>query len=195
MNSRWAIFALPLLLLASPAIAQDAQADNPRFQDASPQRPDAQARESQTPTAPRDSQQDRAPQDAAPEKPLTDAEKRALALKAREAAELRVEQDMVTMTSLVEALAKNLGQIHYLRTLCFGLNDQKWRDYGQRMMEVESGGDTDRHRQLVRAFNAGYYQEKDRHTECSREVSADVAALAENGRHISSMLGDPYRER
>jgi hypothetical protein len=23
----------------------------------------------------------------------------------------------------------------------------------------------------------------------------DVAALAENGRHISSMLGDPYRER
>lgn len=134
-------------------------------------------------------------QDAEAEKPLTEAEKRALALKAREAAELRIEQDMVTMTSLVEALAKNLGQIHYLRTLCFGQNDQKWRDYGTTMMDTEANGDADRKRQLIRAFNAGYYQEKDRHTECSREVSVDVAALAENGRHISSMLGDPYRER
>jgi len=156
--TRWAIFALPLLLLAAPS-------PSPAYA-----------------------------QDAEEEVPLTEAEKRALALKAREAAELRVEQDMVTMTSLVEALSKNLGQIHYLRTLCFGLNDQKWRDYGERMMAVEANGDTDRHRQLVRAFNAGYYQEKERHTQCSNQVSIDVAALAENGRHISSMLGDPYRE-
>lgn len=134
-------------------------------------------------------------QDAAAEKPLTERQKRAQAAKAREAAELRVERDMVTMTSLVEALSKNIGQIHYLRTLCFGPNDQKWRDYGQRMMEVEAGGDPERHRQLVRAFNAGYYQEKTRHSQCTNEVSVDVAALAENGRHISSMLGDPYRER
>ena len=63
------------------------------------------------------------------------------------------------------------------------------------MMNVEANGDPDRHRQLVRAFNAGYYQEKERHTQCSKKVSVDVAALAENGRHISSMLGDPYRER
>jgi uncharacterized protein (TIGR02301 family) len=155
MNFRWAIFALPLLLLAAPAYAQDAEAETP----------------------------------------MTEREKRAAAAKAREAAELRVERDMVTMTSLVEALSKNLGQIHYLRTLCFGPNDQKWRDYGQRMMQVESEGDEERHKQLVRAFNAGYYQEKARHSSCTNEVSVDVAALAENGRHISSMLGDPYRER
>ena len=165
MLSRWTIFALPLLLLTAPSYAQDAQATKPEIQEAE-----------------------------AP-KPLTERQKRALAAKAREAAELRVEQDMVTMTSLVEALSKNLGQIHYLRTLCFGLDDQKWRDYGQRMMTVEANGDQDRHRQLVRAFNAGYYQEKERHTECTKEVSVDVAALAENGRHISSMLGDPYREQ
>lgn len=163
--SRWAIFILPLLLLASPGYAQDAQA------------------------------QDQDAQEAEAPKPLTARQKRALAAEAREAAELRVEQDMVTMTSLVEALSKNLGQIHYLRTLCFGLNDQKWRDYGERMMTVEANGDQERHRQLVRAFNAGYYQEKSRHTECTKEVSVDVAALAENGRHISSMLGDPYREQ
>ena len=133
MMFRLAISALPLLLLATPIYAQDAEAQNPQ---------DAAAEQAQ---------------DAAPQTPLTEREKRALAAKARENAELRIEQDMVTMTSLVEALSKNLGQIHYLRTLCFGPNDQKWRDYGQRMMTVEADGDADRHRQLVRAFNAGYY--------------------------------------
>ena len=155
MSFRWAIFLLPLALLATPVSAQDAAAEKPR----------------------------------------TEREKRAAAAKAREEAELRIEADMVTMTSLVEALSKNLGQIHYLRTLCFGPNDQKWRDYGQRMMDVEANGDAERHKQLVRAFNAGYYQEKARHSSCTNQVSVDVAALAENGRHISSMLGDPYRER
>lgn len=117
------------------------------------------------------------------------------ALKAREEAELRVEADMVTMNSLVEALSKNMGQLHYLRTICFGAADQKWRDYASRMMNHETAGDGAQRRQLIRAFNAGYYQEEGRHARCSNAVSADAAALAENGRHISAMLGDPYRER
>jgi uncharacterized protein (TIGR02301 family) len=167
MLSRLVMIALPLLLLATPmsVFAQDAE-------------------EAETPAV-----------ETVKKPVLTPKQKRDLAMKAREAAELRVEEDMVTMTSLVEALAKNLGQIHYLRTLCFGPNDQKWRDYGQEMMDTESDGDADRRKQLVRAFNAGYYQEKERHTECNNAVSVDVAALAENGRHISTMLGDPYRER
>ena len=82
------------------------------------------------------------------------------ALKAREEAELRVEADMVTMNSLVEALSKNLGQLHYLRTVCFGPEDQKWRDYASRMMNIETAGDGADRRQLIRAFNAGYYQEE-----------------------------------
>lgn len=133
--------------------------------------------------------------DAEAEPVLTESQKRAAAIKAREEAELRVEEDMVTMTSLVEALSKNLGQIHYLRTLCFGPNDQKWRDYASQMMEVETQGDEELKRQLIRAFNAGYYQEQERHEACGPAVSVDVAALAENGRHIASMLGDPFRER
>jgi len=130
---------------------------------------------------------------------MTEREKaaaaKAAAIKAREEAELRVEADMVTMSSLVEALSKNLGQMHYLRTLCFGASDQKWRDYANRLMNHETPGDSARRRQLIRAFNAGYYQEQGRHTQCSNAVSVDAAALAENGRHISTMLGDPYRER
>lgn len=133
-------------------------------------------------------------QDAMTEREKAAAAKEA-ALKAREEAELRVEADMITMNNLVEALAKNLGQMHYLRTLCFGDVDQKWRDLATEMMDIESGNDLDEKRELIRAFNAGYYQEEGRHAQCSGSVSADAAALAENGRHISSMLADPYRER
>ena len=128
-------------------------------------------------------------------KPKTEKQLRAEALKAREEAELRVEADMQTMTNIVEALSKNLGQIHYLRTLCFGSNDQKWRNYANDMMRVEAPDNPEQRSQFVRAFNAGYYQEKERHTQCSNKVSVDVAALAENSRNLASMLGDPYRQR
>lgn len=117
------------------------------------------------------------------------------AQKAKEAAELRIEEDMMTMSSLVEALSKNLGQMHYLRTLCFGAGDQKWRDFATQMMDIEAPNERARKRQLIRAFNTGYYQAESRHKTCSQSVSVDAAALAENGRHIASMLGDPYRER
>ena len=133
-------------------------------------------------------------QDAMTEREKAAAAK-AAALKAREEAELRVEADMVTMNSLVEALSKNMGQLHYLRTVCFGPDDQKWRDYASRMMNIETAGDSADRRQLIRAFNAGYYQEEARHPQCSNAVATDAAALSENGRHLSAMLGDPYRER
>jgi len=119
---------------------------------------------------------------------------KAAALAAREAAEKRVENDMVTMSNLVEALAKNLGQLHYLRTLCFGQNDQTWREQTAAMMDVEAPNDQARRRQLIRAFNAGYYEEKDRFATCTKNVSVDAAALSENARNIANMLGDPYRE-
>ena len=115
-------------------------------------------------------------------------------LEQREAAELRVEEQMVEMNNLTEALSRNLGQLHYLRTLCFGSQDQKWREYATHMMNLETGADTARRRSLVKAFNNGYYQEKDRFSACSGAVSVDAAAISENARQISTMLGDPFRE-
>lgn len=133
---------------------------------------------------------------AAPQEPeFSEEQLRAKALAAREAAELRVERDMVKMKNLVDAMARNLGQLHYLRTLCFGDEDQKWRELANTMMNLESGADSARRRQLVKAFNSGYYIEESRFETCSEGVAVDAAALAENGRHIASMLGDPYRER
>ncbi len=109
--------------------------------------------------------------------------------------ESRIDQNMVTMTGLVEAMSNNLGQLHFLRTLCFGDDDQKWRISASNMMQIEAPNDVSYRRQLIRAFNAGYYAQKDRYSSCTTEVALDVAALSENGRHLSTMLGDPYRER
>ncbi len=113
---------------------------------------------------------------------------------AREEAELRVESEMVQLNSIVEATAMNLGQLHFLRTLCFGDGDQKWRNYASQMMDIEAPGDSARRKNLIKAFNKGYYLENDRHSGCSESVALDVAALAENARNLAGMLGDPYRE-
>ena len=109
--------------------------------------------------------------------------------------ENRIDKNMVTMTGLVEAMSNNLGQLHFLRTLCFGSEDQKWRVEASNMMQIEAPNDVSYRRQLIRAFNAGYYAQKNRYTSCTTKVALDVAALSENGRHLSTMLGDPYRER
>lgn len=114
--------------------------------------------------------------------------------KAREEAEVRVEAEMVQLNSIVEAMAMNLGQLHYLRTLCFTETDQKWRNYASQMINVESPDDGSRRKNLIQAFNKGFYLEQERHRACSEAVTLDVAALAENGRNLAGMLGDPYRE-
>lgn len=118
----------------------------------------------------------------------------AAALAAREAAEIRVEDDMVQMNNLVEALSKNLGQLHFLRTLCFGLDNQMWRDRTATLIALEAGEDDTQRTTLERAFNAGYYEEQSRYQSCSQQVSVDAAALAENARNLATMLGDPFRE-
>jgi len=107
----------------------------------------------------------------------------------------RVEKQMTTMTDLPEALANTLGQLHFLRTLCFGRNDQKWRNLAADMMRREAGGRMSYHQQLIRAFNAGYYQQQANIHQCNQMAAIEVAALAENGRRLAVMLGDPYREQ
>lgn len=124
----------------------------------------------------------------------TEEQLRQQALEAREKAELRVESDMVKMSNLAEALSKTLGQMHYLRTLCFGEDDQVWRDQMADLLKFEAPRSADKRANLTRAFNTGYYQEQRRHNACSEDVSVDVAALAENGRSLAEMLGDPYRK-
>ncbi|MEE9273043.1 MAG: TIGR02301 family protein [Robiginitomaculum sp.] len=117
------------------------------------------------------------------------------ATKAFEQADNRIDKNMVTMSNLVEAMANNLGQLHYLRTLCFPNDNQTWRVTASKMMAIEVPKDSARRRELIRAFNTGYYEQKSRYQKCDNTVAVDVAALSENGRRLATMLGDPYRER
>lgn len=106
----------------------------------------------------------------------------------------RIDDNMVNMSNLVEALVNNLGQLHYLRTLCYSLDDQQWRKSASKIVQLEASNDAARKRQLIRSFNAGFYEQKERFDQCAGTVTIDVAALAENARRLSVMLGDPYRE-
>jgi len=135
-----------------------------------------------------------APMTAAQTSAENATEAKAAAEKARERAESRIDTQMVAMSDITEALIKNLGQLHYLRALCFGEQDQYWRDFAGRMLQLEAGNDEQRRQYLTRAFNAGYFLEQERFKTCSSDVSVDAAALAENGRRLATMLGDPYRD-
>ena len=112
----------------------------------------------------------------------------------REQVERRLENDMLKMPNMVEALSKNLGQLHYMRRICFGKSDQTWRKHANTMMDIEATHDSDRRAKLIIAFNQGFYEQQARFTSCSQDVSIEAAAIAENGRHLANMLGDPYRE-
>lgn len=108
--------------------------------------------------------------------------------------EKRLEKDMIAMPNMADALSKILGQLHYMRRLCFGQSDQTWRDRARSMMDIEAPEDRERRAKLIKAFNDGFYDQQARFATCSEGVSAEAAAIAENGRHLASMLGDPYRE-
>ena len=64
--------------------------------------------------------------------------------------ENQIENNMVAMTGLVEAMSHNLGQLHFLRTLCFGDDDQKWRVEASNMMLIEAPDDPIYRSQLIR---------------------------------------------
>lgn len=75
---------------------------------------------------------------------------------------------------LVE-LSEVLGGAHYLRILCEGRGDQRWRDYMRQVITREPENNA----LLVEGFNRGYRQEEARFSECdetSRQVEAELRA-------------------
>lgn len=84
---------------------------------------------------------------------------------------------------LVE-LANVLGGTHYLRILCQGRGDQRWRDYMEGVIQREPS-----HRvALVAGFNAGYRDEEARFPVCDRTASQMEAELRARGLRIADGL-------
>lgn len=81
-------------------------------------------------------------------------------------------------------LAEVLGGAHYLRILCEGRGDQRWRDYMLGVLSREPRlSDT-----LRDAFNLGFRQEESRFADCDRPAEQYEAELRARGLRVSGAL-------
>jgi uncharacterized protein (TIGR02301 family) len=84
---------------------------------------------------------------------------------------------------LVE-LAEVLGGSHYLRILCEGRGDQRWRDYMRGVIEREPQYNNI----LVEAFNRGYRDEEARFPVCDSTTRQMEAELRARGLRVAQAL-------
>jgi uncharacterized protein (TIGR02301 family) len=84
---------------------------------------------------------------------------------------------------LVE-LSEVLGGSHYLRILCEGRGDQRWRDYMRGVIEREPAYNA----VLVEGFNRGYRQEEARFPTCDATTRQMEAELRARGLRIAQAL-------
>lgn len=90
---------------------------------------------------------------------------------------------------LVE-LAEVLGGSHYLRILCEGRGDQRWRNYMRGVIEREP----DYNAQLVEAFNRGYRNEEARFPVCDETTRQMEAELRARGLRVAQALSARHAE-
>lgn len=84
---------------------------------------------------------------------------------------------------LVE-LSEVLGGSHYLRIVCDGRGDQRWRDYMRGVIEREPQYNA----VLVEGFNRGYRQEEARFPTCDATTRQMEAELRARGLRIAQAL-------
>ncbi|MBS0386062.1 MAG: TIGR02301 family protein [Proteobacteria bacterium] len=88
-------------------------------------------------------------------------------------------------------LAEVLGGSHYLRILCEGRGDQRWRTYMQGVIQREPQYSDD----LTAAFNHGYRDQEARFPTCDETTRQMEAELRARGLRISQGLGAHHTER
>ena len=84
---------------------------------------------------------------------------------------------------LVE-LSEVLGGSHYLRILCDGRGDQRWRDYMRGVIEREPSYNA----LLVEGFNRGYRNEEARFPVCDQTTRQMEAELRARGLRVAQGL-------
>jgi len=88
-------------------------------------------------------------------------------------------------------LAEVLGGSHYLRIVCQGRGDQRWRTYMQGVIQREPQMND----QLIGAFNRGYRDQEARFPTCDETTRQMEAELRARGLRISQGLGAHHTER
>lgn len=84
---------------------------------------------------------------------------------------------------LVE-LSEVLGGAHYLRILCEGRDDQRWRNYMRGVIEREPQHNA----LLVEGFNRGYRNEEARFSQCDVSAEQMEAELRARGLRVAQGL-------
>ena len=88
-------------------------------------------------------------------------------------------------------LAEVLGGTHYLRILCNGRADQRWRDYMRGVIQREPAYNA----AMVEGFNRGYRNEEARFPECDTTAQQMEAELRARGLRISQGLSARHGDR
>ncbi len=88
----------------------------------------------------------------------------------------------------VIALSETLGKSHSIRILCNGRNDQHWRGYMQRLLDLEAPYQGGLRRSMVDGFNAGYANTNADHSICDADTLAAEQQFAAEGQALTRKL-------
>jgi len=81
-------------------------------------------------------------------------------------------------------LAEVLGRVHYLRVICIGRGDQRWREYMRSVLDREPV----LRRALSDSFNDGYRNEAARFPDCNADARQVEEQMRARGVRIASAL-------
>lgn len=88
----------------------------------------------------------------------------------------------------VITLSETLGKAHAVRVVCNGRNDQYWRSYMQRLLELEAPYQGGLRRSMVNGFNAGFSTGKGLHQVCDSDTVAAEKTYASAGRDLAASM-------
>lgn len=91
-------------------------------------------------------------------------------------------------------LSHVLGGMHYLRILCAGRGDQKWRAQMSQVMNLEGPPGTPRRVLMSQEFNAGYREQEERFSACSPDAQGSEKTLMALGGRLSQALRARHRD-
>ena len=88
----------------------------------------------------------------------------------------------------VIALSEILGKAHAVRLICNGRNDQYWRGYMQKLLDLEAPYEGGLRRSMVNGFNAGFSTASSEYQSCDSRAVAAEKSLAQDGKALTDQL-------
>ncbi|MEM1391668.1 MAG: TIGR02301 family protein [Pseudomonadota bacterium] len=85
-------------------------------------------------------------------------------------------------------LSEVLGKAHAIRIVCNGRNDQYWRSYMLRLLDLEASYGGGLRSSMANAFNAGYSTTEARYRSCTQDAVDSEKVFAEEGQAYANKL-------